>query len=171
MTTQHKVCFWVFHSKLLIVYPYFWQASLSKSDLNLLYVFVFFFLNLTPLGLYKKKMHHNELFKERYLTLWLSFFFCVYNLILWCTQTHDISLWLCLLLKVQPWNLSLLLYVISSAKKKRKKRATGALTPNSTTLPSLVFLSICNVWTKETLGSCLKISCFEKTVDFILENF
>ncbi len=41
----------------------------------------------------------------------------------------------------------------------------------STTLPSTVFLHVCNFCTKEALISCSKISSLEKTVDFTLEKF
>ncbi len=57
---------------------------------------------------------------------------------------------------------------------KKKIRATGAQTPHSinksTTLPSTVFLHVCNIYTKEASISCFKILPLEKTVDFTLEK-
>ncbi len=81
----------------------------------------------------------------------------------------------CSLLKILPSFPELLCNSkFCSNNTKNKIRATGAQTPHSinksTTLPSTVFLSVCNICTKETSISCSKISSLEKTVDFTLKK-
>jgi len=119
---------------------------------------------------------HYDVFKIFNLIIML--YVCVYNLKLWCIQTHIYVFFFffchcyCSLLDT-TMVFSLILYVIIGPAIKIKIWATDALTPhstsNSTTLPSAVFLSVSNVCTKKTSDSCSKISPLEKT-DFILKK-
>ncbi len=80
----------------------------------------------------------------------------------------------CSLLKILPSFPELVCSAVIIINNKKKIRATGTQTPHSinksTTLPSTVFLHVCNICTKETSISCSKISSLEKTVDFTLEK-
>ncbi len=80
----------------------------------------------------------------------------------------------CPLLKIQPSFPELVCnYKFCTNNNKKKIRGTGARSPHSisdSALPSMVFLCICNVCTKETSGSFWKIPPLEKTVDFIFKN-
>ncbi len=82
----------------------------------------------------------------------------------------------CSLLKILPSFTELVCSAVIIVNNIKKKiRATGAQTPHSinkpTTLPSKVFLHVCNVYNICTSMSCSKISPLEKTVDFTLETF